>query len=118
MAANATYTIRIYVWYNTGANGDFKYGFNGSAAATQIRMHRVAQIAGAAAYTIGTLATAYDTTGQGLAGTGTDGWIHLHGVIVNGASSSTFNFTWAQNTSNATTTQVYAGSYLEYTAVV
>ena len=114
MAANTTYIIRIHVWYNTPAADDFKYGFNGSAAATQIRMHRVAQIAGATAFTVSAIATAYDTTGVSLAGAGTDGYVHLHGVIINGASSSTFSFTWSKVTTSANNTTVYAGSYLEY----
>jgi hypothetical protein len=105
------------VWYNTPAADDFKYGFNGSTAATQIRMHRIAQIAGATAYTISALATAYDTTGINLAGTGTDGFVHLHGVIVNGASSSNFRFSWSKVTTSANNTTVYAGSYLEYAVI-
>lgn len=117
MAANAEYVIRIHVWYNTAANADFKYGFNGSAAATRIRMHRVAQIAGATAFTVSLIATAYDTTGVALAGAGTDGYITLHGIIRNGAAASTFNFSWAQNTSQGTNTTVYSGSYLEYAVV-
>jgi hypothetical protein len=120
MAANTKYVIRIEVWFDTTAAGDFKYGFNGPAiGAGLIRMHRRAIIAGAAAFTVSAVATAYDpTTGIGLAGTGTTGgYIALSGIVQNGATAGTFDFRWSQNTSDAGNTIVRAGSYLEYGVV-
>jgi hypothetical protein len=121
MAANTKYVIRIEVWFDTTAAGDFKYGFNGPAiGAGLIRMHRRAIIAGAAAFTVSAVATAYDpTTGIALAGTGTNGgYIGLSGIVQNGATAGTFDFRWAQNASDAGNTIVRAGSYLEYAVVV
>jgi len=120
MAANTKYAIRIEVWYDTTAAGDFKYGFNGPAiGAGVIRMSRYAIIAGATAFTVSAVATAYDpTTGISLAGTGTNGgYIALHGLIQNGATAGTFDFRWSQNTSDAGNTIVRGGSYLEYAVV-
>lgn len=120
LAANTKYVIRIEVWFDTTAAGDFKYGFNGPAiGAGIIRMHRRAVLPNATAFTIATTTTAYDTTGVSLTSTGTNGgYIALAGIIQNGATAGTFDFRWAQNTSDAGNTIVRAGSYLEYGVVV
>ncbi len=117
MEANATYAIRLEVYFNTNATADFKYGFRGTQAAADVHIRRDAIVGGGTGYSTIAISTAYNTAGTSLAGTGTDGYISLSGFIENGASPSTFYFTWAQNTSNATDSTVFKGSYLEYCKV-
>jgi len=117
MEANQVYSIRLEAYFNTNATADFKYGFRGTQAATDVHLRRDAIVGGGTGYTTIGISTAYNTAGTALAGTGTDGYVSLAGFIENGANPSTFYFTWAQNTSNATNTTVFKGSYLEYCKV-
>lgn len=115
MLVNKKYRIRGTIWFDTTAAGDFKYQFVGPASPTLVRFERIDCVAG------GTPAenvpdTAYPTN-KALAGAGTTGgYIRFEAIVQNGASAGTFALQWAQNTSDAGNTTVYAGSYIEYGA--
>ena len=116
MAASTKYMIRVELWFNTGATGDFKVGFTGPAIGTGIiAMTREHIVVAATALSSISVATAYDTTGVAVTSTsGGTGYVRMSGLVQNGANAGNFQITWAQNTPDTTATIVRAGSRLEY----
>lgn len=118
MEANKTYTFNCYVFYSTGATPDLKFGFDGPAGVTSVRIVRKHIVPGGTGYSGVSVATAYETTGVAITSSSTaPGYIELSGTIVNGSTAGNFVFTWAQNTSNAANTTIEKGSLLEYVKV-
>jgi hypothetical protein len=119
MAANTTYQFELTAFFDTVSTARLKFGFNGPASPTLLRITRqyigpgdtVWQATGGAA---GATLTAYDTTGTNAGGNGTGGLIKAWGVIQNGANAGDFNFTFAQQSSNVNAITVLKGSYLTY----
>jgi hypothetical protein len=116
MAAGTNYTIRIKIFFDTGATEDFKYALTGPAAPTYVRVRRHHVVPGSVVDTNGMDTAA--TASTSVAGTGTTGgFLEMDIVWQNGVNAATFALQWAQNTSGATTTTVRAGSYMEYMTV-
>jgi len=115
MTANTKYTIRMEVWFDTTAAGDFKWRHAGPTSPTLVRLRRQWIIPGGTAFAGIAVDTAFSAADLTLTGTGTNGgFIMLSGVVHTGANAGTFSFQWAQNSSDAGNTIVRAGSYIDY----
>jgi hypothetical protein len=116
LAAATKYKLRMRVWFDTTAAGDFKYRHTGSATPAVVRIQRNHTLPAGTTFVIAVDA-AFSAADVAMAGTGTNGgYIEWNGIIHN-TNAGTFAFAWAQNTSDAGNTIVRAGSYLEYTTV-
>lgn len=121
VSANTKYRFRIHAYYQTPAAADFKYSLSGPASPTLLCAS--ARQAGAAG-TVTNYAPwgSYATlTNFSSLGTGTSprdiGYAWIDGVLHNGANAGSVTFDWSQDTSDASSTTVLAGSYVEYKAV-
>jgi len=114
-----TYTIRGRAYINTAnATMDYKYDFNYTGTTTSLYMTRRHLGAGAttgapvnthsAITTIPSTAVTANTAGYGF--------VEFECVITV-STSGTFQFRWAQNTSDAGSITLLKGSYLEYMAM-
>lgn len=113
MLANTTYAIECRVFFDTANAPDFKYATVGPAAPTSVRTVRSHIIPGTVAPVDGVDLAA--TASTAVVGTGTTGgYVTLETVWQNGANAGTWGFQWAQNTANAATTTVLAGSQCSY----
>lgn len=118
MAANSKYTFRGTIFFDTGASGDFKWRHSGPASPTLVRLVRQWIIPGGTAFAGIAVDQAYSSADLALTGTGTNGGVvWIEGIIQNGVNAGNFAFRWAQNTSDAVSTIVRAGSYLEWALV-
>ena len=118
MAANEKFNTRWKIAFVTGATGDFKYRIVGPSSPTLIRgLARVTQTSGTAP--AARVLTAYDSADQTItAAAGFTGFIEIDLYVENGATPGDLEFQWAQNTSDATSTTVSRGAYLEYLETV
>jgi hypothetical protein len=115
MAANTKYAFRCKIHYSTPGGADIKFRHAGPASPSFVHIRRNSIAPGAVA--LGNIAvdTAYSAADIVITETsGTEGFFEFEGVVHNGANSGTFAIQWAQNTSDAGSTIVRAGSYLEY----
>jgi hypothetical protein len=118
MAASTKYVFRAKVFIETNTTPDFKWRHAGPASPTRVTIKRSAIVPAATALSNIAIDSAYSAADiTMLAASGTLGWLEFEGVIENGLNAGDFEFQWAQNTSDASTTSVLAGSYLEYRAV-
>lgn len=117
LAANTTYQFKATIFFTTTATGDFKFRHTGPASPTLVRIKRSNIVGGATAYASIAVDSAFSAADVALAGTGTEGWIEMEGVIVNGTNAGSFTFAWAQNTSDAGNTIVRRGSFIEWRTV-
>jgi hypothetical protein len=114
MAANTKYAIRLRVFFYSGTTADFKYQVTGPASPTSVR-RLIVRCNGGDTPAFRPIATDYnDSTGVSLDGSGGEGCVSEEIIVQNGATSGTFVFRWAQNTSASGTTYVRAGSSIEY----
>jgi hypothetical protein len=101
------------IFYTTTASGDLKYRIDVPASPTSYRLLAEEQ-APAGAATVTTILTA-EADDSVLAVSGTDGYLNLKGVLVNGATAGDIVFQFAQNTQTASESAVIlAGAYVEY----
>jgi hypothetical protein len=115
MAPNTTYQFQLVALVSTPANADFKFGFNGPSSPTSMSVNHVHKADG---FSGDSGKTAYETTGVAGLHTGvTEGVTLMWGVITNGSTPGNFQFTWAQNTSQAANTSVLRGSYIIWRVV-
>lgn len=117
VAANTKYRFVLQVFYYSGATPDFKYQFTGPASPTVIGYRRETTAHGASTVTNSLLSAYISTDASITVGTSGIGQIRLWGILHNGANAGTVAFAWAQNTSDASNTTVYAGSFIEYSIV-
>jgi len=110
---NERILFRYNVFYSTTATGDLKYRLDVPASPTSYRaLLEEHAPAGAALVSSILTAEADDTI---VAASGTDGFIRISGVLVNGTTAGQVLFQFAQNTATAAESAVILrGSYLEY----
>lgn len=112
LTANSIYMIDGFVAYDGAFNaGDFKADWSAPAGATIYWAVNGPATGGGALYasntvSIGTVQTA-GTYGTGGAQTS----LNPKGLVTTAGTGGSLQFRWAQNTSNATATTVYAGSW-------
>lgn len=112
MVANAVYEFRLRATVNSGTTPDIKVGFTyptGTTLTYDIFEGETPSGAASAVitgpYTEATASIAFSTTGS-------DQPCHVAGLISVASTAGTFQVQWAQNTSDAGSTIVRAGSYL------
>lgn len=112
MNANKTYQFALVALTSTPASADFKFGFSGPASPTQVSVGHVYKADG---FSGNSGKTAYETTGvAGLHSSVTEGVVLMWGMIENGGNAGNFQFTWCQNSSQASNTSVLKGSWIMY----
>lgn len=100
------------IFYTTTAAGDLKYRVDVPASPTSLRLLLEEQ-APAATATVTTILTA-EADDTILAASGTEGYINIRGVLVNGATAGDIIFQFAQNTQTASeTAKILTGSFAE-----
>ena len=118
VAANTKYAWRCHIHYNTPSAADFKVQWTGPASPTLVRVF-IAGMAPDGTTWVGTgIMTTFSSPVAILgAGANTAGYVEFSGVLQNGANAGTVHFQWAQNTTTASDTTVYAGSHIDYAIV-
>lgn len=118
LAANTKYRGEGYVVVTTGGTADFKYDIDVGAATTDLINITTMHVDGAASTT---LVTGNYTAATGAiavaAGAGTQHVIRFSFIVHVSGSGGSLRFRWAQNTSDAATTAVKAGSWIAYQVV-
>lgn len=121
VSANTKYRFRFNVFFKTGATADFKYALTGPASPTilAVRMSVCAAFGSVVNYrSMGQYSdTAQSLLGSPASAVNEGGFVILEGVLHNGANAGTVAFQWAQDTSDAGSTSVLAGSTLEWKQV-
>jgi hypothetical protein len=117
--ANTKYVFRFHINANTSNAADFQLALNHTGTTTGTRWsHLNGTSAGVYAIIGGLSKTTANGTSIPITGNQTgDLPIIIWGYISVGATGGTLAFQWAQNTSNASSTTVYQGSFLEYQIV-
>ena len=121
LQAGKRYHIRVKLFLNTAnANMDYKYATAYSGATASVYSRRIHTAAGAVAGTDSdntlSMATLIPSTAVTATTTGV-AFVELF-CIIQTTTAGTFSFQWAQNTSDAGTLTVLAGSYLEYIEII
>jgi hypothetical protein len=117
MSANTKYSFKLFVIFDTGATGDFKFRHAGPSSPTLVRIRRHHIIGAGTAYAGIAIDTAYSSVDVAVAGSAGPGVVEMDGIVHNGANAGNFEFQWAQNASEAVDTTVRAGSYIQYRAL-
>lgn len=114
MSANTNYHVRGKVFFWSNSTPDFKFSFTWPTSPTLLAIRRKVMQQTVTAYEAQLIDVVYWTSVSVLTTTGQINIVEFDAIIHNGANAGNFAFQWAQNTSNADSTLVYAGSYLEY----
>ena len=115
LAANEKYYFSGVVFFDTVAAADFKFRFLGPVSPALVRISRWIIVPGTGAFAGVAVETGYSTSDLPVTGSGSiGGCMEFEGTIHNGPNSGDFNFAWAQNTTNASPTTVYAGSCIRW----
>ena len=119
MTSGVTYIIRGLIFYETTAQADFAYRFSGPTTSFVSKYITISNTndTGGNPFTVLDLATSLDTVDNSVTDNASGLVVLSLNAIVTPSASGNFEFWWAQNTSNAGPTTVYAGSYLEYAVV-
>lgn len=112
MLGGHKYSVRIRVWFDTTAAGDFKWALTGPAL-NSARVTRKWIIPGGSAYA-GVLVDTTYTASQSVVSAGTTGGYVEVDATIRPSADGIFRFQWAQDTSDAGNTSVLAGSYMDY----
>jgi hypothetical protein len=109
--AGARYTIRGSILFTTSVAGGFKWSIDGPTGT--ITVARRAILPGASAFSGVAIDSAYTAAQTLVVGATTEGSITFELQILVGGSPGNIGFWWAQGVSDAGSTKVLAGSYLE-----
>lgn len=118
MLANTKYAIKIRVFSSTSAAADFQTAITGPASPTRVQFLNIymADVGAFAAQSFSD--SSYTSNSLSLVAGSNQNYVLKYDIIVhNGANAGTFAYQWAQVTSNASDTTVYAGSTLEYIVI-
>lgn len=113
IGANERIILRYNVQFTTGATADFKYFVDAPASPTLFRQAALS-IDPAGAVAGGAILTAESNTASVVSTSAGGGLLLLEVIVANGSTAGNITFQFAQNTLEATNTQVRQGSYLEY----
>ena len=111
MLAYRIYSVRIKVPFYTTAAADFKVGLTGPTSPTSLNAQFI-MIAPDGTQT--QIADATWTNHSITSASNGNGFVNIDLTCETGSNAGTFAVQWAQNTSDASSTKVYAGAYLEY----
>lgn len=114
MAANTKYRIRINIFWDTTAAGDYKFAITGPASPTLVRSARRQAVAGVLPAGV-VEDVAYLGSTALVSATALGNTLYIEMIVHNGANAGTFAIQFAQNTQTNDTGVIHrAGSYLEY----
>jgi hypothetical protein len=113
VAANTNYVFTSRFLYTTGATPNIKFAFTYPVLATATYT-----LYGVAAGGAGLGAFHQTETSVGALDDGTATACTMTGTWMIGANAGTVQLQWAQNTNNASNTQVLAGSFIRFDQVV
>jgi hypothetical protein len=117
MFSGGKYRIRGTIFFDTTANGDFKYTFIGPSMSL-VRSEIIASVPGVAPAFVVPATALPSSSGVALTGTGTTGGYITIDMICTASATGTFIFQFAQNTAtNDTGAITLAGSYLDWAVV-
>lgn len=106
IAANDTWSFRFVVQGNSATQPDFQFAVSAPSGATcDVGVVDVEAAVGVSNLGCGVASGT-------IAGTGNDEVYEIVGTVVNGSNAGSVSLQWAQNSSNANNTTVYAGSYV------
>lgn len=117
VSANATYELRVTVYYSAAAGGGLKCGFTFPAGAT-LTAGVVGYLPGGS-FTISRTSASFTSGLSNLAveGGSQQSTADYSGTLITASTSGTIRMLWAQNISNGTATVVKAGSLLRLTRI-
>lgn len=123
VSASTYYKFTALLLWTSGGTPDFKFALSMPASATARGAIANWSNAGAAGSLLVNSFTLTDTTAVSISGAGTtfssQGQHTLvHGYILTSVTAGTVYIQWAQNTSDASNTVVYAGSWLQLQQLV
>lgn len=123
--ANSTWTIDAFLVWQGNETGDIKFAFAFTTPATVNwaisggdsldTAYNAGATRGRTQYFASANQTSSPTGAIDMAGSTSPLHGRVSGLLANGSSASTLQLMWAQNTSNATSTTVLAGSWLRLT---
>jgi hypothetical protein len=102
--ANKDYIFDMVFLFDSGTTPDFKYAFSVPSGASLIGQ----ELSGAGGVDNIT------ETGDTISGSGAYRAVKITSILQVGANAGTVTFQWAQNTANASDTNVSSGSYISY----
>jgi hypothetical protein len=109
VTANAVYSARLHLPYQSNATPGFKYGFT-FPSGTTLPLWSFEGITTVPAFTYG---VATNGGVSGLGGTAANQALDAWGLVIVSSTAGTLQVQWAQNTLNASNTIVRAGAFLE-----
>jgi hypothetical protein len=110
LAANAIYSGKLHLPYQSGATPGFKYQFT-FPAGTTLPVWSFMGITTVPAFTYGVCNASGGVSGLG--GTGANQALDAWGLVLVGSTPGVLQTQWAQNTLTASSTIVRAGAFLE-----
>ena len=111
--ASCVYRLETRLSFVSGITPDLKINWTYPVGTTIRWAGTDDDLAGAVRITGNLIETAIPAIG----GSGTDLTAFYTGVVITGVNAGTLQLQWAQNTSNASNTIIYAGSYLSLTRI-
>jgi len=113
ISANQTMRARgVLHWRSVNGTADIAFDVTGPASPTLVRFN-LSTMVGATGGSA--RATAFSSS-VAITGTAEEGYAQFDILIVNGSTAGTITLRWAQNTSSADSTTLYAGSWIEWTS--
>lgn len=115
VAANITYEVDLFLIYDGATAGDLKFAFTGPTSATLDWVQ--GGLISSADATSGSMfvgASNIGTTNTVVTGAGAGVKLVTmpRGLLITSSTAGTFQLQWAQGTSSATATHVFAGSWM------
>lgn len=111
--ANAVYIVELIILYTSGTTPDIKFGLTVPTGATGTW----SGIGYDTASSFLSFGPVNITSALPFGGLAADKEARINIVLATGANAGTVQLQWAQNTLNASTTTVYAGSYMNGTRI-
>lgn len=113
--ANATYDVLLHLYHDSATAGDLLIGWSGPSGATMNWGMIGAQVTTTSSTTVTDVTMPQLTIAQTNAlggGPSAGTYCLVHGTLITAGTAGTLNFRWAQNATNATASNVRAGSQL------
>lgn len=117
--ANSTYMITVMVLYNSPTTADFRYNFSLPAGASGYKATAHAPLATTACSDTSTttINNSITSADNNVGGAGAVCALRITGTVIVAGTAGNVTFQWAQATSDAGTTTVYANSWIAYRKV-
>lgn len=116
VSANSTYMITAMVLYNSPTTADFRYNFSLPAGASGYKSTSHAPLSTTACSDTSTttINNSITSVDNNVGGAGAVCALRITGTVIVAGTAGNVTFQWAQATSDAGTTTVYANSWISY----